>query len=193
MHICDALIRYTLTSSERPHNSPPQSEVVNFCLETLEEMRGDYPIALALQAMFRISLNELGVPFSTDQEAILEASAQLGLHNLLDACTRPTYRQPTLQILTNMEDGIAQTFVDEWTRRTMQEKVISRERGDEGRQGNLPGPETDAAATPARGHGSSATKGTKGSGAKASLGGSGSKGKGKGKGKKIEIGSILNG
>ena len=111
VHICDALIRYLAGSSMDSQSLPRVPAIANFCLETLEEMRPSYPLATALQAMFRQSLTELQIPLSTDQERKFSTSAGLNLDDSLNACLRPTYKQPAGQILSNMEDNLATDFM----------------------------------------------------------------------------------
>ena len=62
--------------------------------------------------MFRTAIKAIGLSISDDLERRLDASARLDPDELLDACTRPTYKQPSSQILTNTEAGLGQSFVD---------------------------------------------------------------------------------
>lgn len=41
-------------------------------------------------------------------------SARMGPEELLDACTRPTYKQPMAQILPNMQPEVGQDFMNGW-------------------------------------------------------------------------------
>lgn len=107
VHICDALVRYD------SHN-PYVSENVTFCLTSLEDMRARYAVARPLLYMFRITIKDLGISISDDLERRLEASVRLDPDELLDACTRLTYKQPISQILINTETGLTQSFVDRW-------------------------------------------------------------------------------
>lgn len=159
------------------------SEVVTFCLGSLDEIRSCYPIASRLQAMFGQSLRELGVDLSEQQEQLLAASGQMTLNDLLDACTRPTYKQPTLQILSNMEEGLAQDVMDQWGGRRFSSSSVVATRG--GRSG-----EDRESSHPRGGQapgGGKGPTGGRGGGAGGSSGGTS-----KGKGKKMDISNMLN-
>ena len=114
VHICEALVRYDIADPE----SSTTLEIVEFCLSSLEQIRVCYPIADSLQQMFRMSLKEQGVSIPDEFERRFAPLAQLGPDDLLDACTRPTYRQPVHQIMTNMEPGIGQSFIHRWSEST---------------------------------------------------------------------------
>lgn len=109
VHICDALVRHdgSNTSTE---------DVVRFCLECLEEAKFGYSVAGPLQQMFRLAVGELNVPVPDDLEKLIGPSSQYGPEEMLNACTRITYRPPMSQILSNMEPRLGQGFVRELKR-----------------------------------------------------------------------------
>ena len=110
VHICEALVRYDRANSD----FSTVSETVEFCLDSLEEIRVSYPVADPLQQMFRVSLKEQGISIPDEVERRFAALVHLGPDALLDACTRPTYRQPMAQIMSNMEPGLGHSFIHMW-------------------------------------------------------------------------------
>ena len=109
--MCDAVVRYDGHGDTTPRT-------VEFCLTSLEEAKVGYPVAGPLQKMFRLSLTEYGVPVPDELEYMMGVSARIGPEELLDACTRSTYKQPVTQFLPNIEAGLGQDFMNEWQRLT---------------------------------------------------------------------------
>ena len=107
VHLCEAIVHFDGQGSSTP-------DTVRFCLESLGEAKVNYPLAGPLQYMFRQSLAEHKIPVSDDIEQLLGTSSRLDPEDLLNACTRPTYKQPMALILPNMEKGLGQDFVNEW-------------------------------------------------------------------------------
>ena len=109
VHLCDAVVRYDGHGDTTP-------KTVEFCLTSLEEAKVGYPVAGPLQQMFRHSLTEYGIPVPNELEHMMGVSACIGPEKLLDACIRPTYKQPIEQFLPNMEAELGQNFMDGWQR-----------------------------------------------------------------------------
>lgn len=103
VHLCDALVRYD-------RDSESTSEVIRFCLETLQDARVSYALAGPLQKMFYLAIQEYGIPLSDDISHLTEPLSQYGPEELLEACTRISYKQPVTQLLPNMGPEIAQEF-----------------------------------------------------------------------------------
>ncbi len=128
VHICEALVRYDIPGP----GLPLVSEVVKFCLTSLEEIRSSYPVADALQQMFRSSLKDQGVPIPDDLDERFATQVQLSPDDLLDACTRPTYRQPIRQLMSNLEPALGPTFIEVW--RDLPENRMQRKEKGKGRE-----------------------------------------------------------
>lgn len=111
VHLCDAVVRYDGQGETTPRT-------VEFCLTSLEEAKVGYPVAGPLQKMFSLSLSEYGIPVSNELERMIGGSAHIGPEELLDACTRSTYKQPVAQILPNLERDLGQNFMNGWQRIT---------------------------------------------------------------------------
>ena len=105
VHLSDALVRYDGQGEATPRT-------VEFCLTSLEEAKAGYPIAGPLQKMFRVSLTEYRIRVSDELERSIRVPARMAPEQLLDACTRPTYKQPIAQITHNMEADLGQGFMD---------------------------------------------------------------------------------
>ena len=105
VNLSDALVRYDGHGDATPRT-------VEFCLTSLEEAKAGYPVAGPLQKMFSVSLAEYRIRVSDELERMIRVPAQMAPEQLLDACTRPTYKQPIAQITHNMEADIGQGFMD---------------------------------------------------------------------------------
>ena len=105
VNLADAVVLYDGHGDSTPRT-------VEFCLTSLEEAKAGYPVAAPLQKMFCISLTEYGISISDELERMIRVPARMAPEQLLDACTRPTYRQPIAQITHNMEEGLGQAFMD---------------------------------------------------------------------------------
>ena len=89
-------------------------QTVHFCFSYLEKAKVGYPIAGPLQDMFRTSLTEYGIPIPDELQRMLEPSRPLTPDELLDACTRATYKAPIPQFLSNAASDIARDFAMGW-------------------------------------------------------------------------------
>lgn len=110
VHLCDAAVRYD-------GQGQSTARTVEFCLTSLEEAKVGYPVAGPLQQMFRHSLTECSIPIPRNLQGMMgSVSARIGPEELLDACTRPTYKQPITQLIPNMEEELGQRFIEGWQR-----------------------------------------------------------------------------
>ena len=107
VHLCDAVVRY-----DGHGNTTPRT--VAFCLTSLEEAKVGYKVAGPLQRMFRLSLTDYGIPVADELERMISVSARIGPEELVDVCTRPTYRQPLAQVTPRMEPDLGPDFMNGW-------------------------------------------------------------------------------
>ena len=107
VHTCDALVRYD-------DKGGSAIGIARFCLESLEEAKVGYPVAGPLQKMFRLALDEYSISLPDELERLCGPAAKYGPEELLDACTRPSYQQPIMQMLPNLHPSLAQDFMDDW-------------------------------------------------------------------------------
>lgn len=92
--------------------------------------------------MFLSALNDYGIQISNELERKTGAAARIGPEELLDACTRTTYKQPIGQIIPNMGANLGQDFMDGFHRilegRSLKQMVGQRPHsGSIGRQGKM--------------------------------------------------------
>lgn len=104
VHICDSSIRFD-------RENPSIADTIRFCLESLQEAKVGYSIAGPLQQMFCLSMAEYQIPVPDDLVEAIHASSECEPEHLLDACTRPTYKQPLKQILPNLDKNLGVEFV----------------------------------------------------------------------------------
>ena len=128
VHLCDTVVRYDGHGNITPR-------MVDFCLTSLQEAKIGYPVAGPLQKMFRLSLAEYSIPIPNELERMIGVSARIGPEELLDACTRPTYRQPIAQILPNVEADLGQDFINGW-QRIAEDRSVELPSGERSRSGS---------------------------------------------------------
>lgn len=104
VHICDSSIRFDM-------ENPSIMDTIRFCLESLQEAKVGYSIAGSLQQMFCLSMAEYKIPIPDDLVGAIQVSSECEPEHLLDACTRPTYKQPLKQILPNLDKNLGVEFV----------------------------------------------------------------------------------
>lgn len=89
---------------------------MRFCLEALKESadgRGGFAVCGPLQEMLRRCAVECGTPMPGNLGDLM-VPGDYGPDRLLDACTRLSYTQPMDQIVSNIDEEVAQTFAEEW-------------------------------------------------------------------------------
>lgn len=107
VQLCDTMVKYNGTIGTA-------AQTIQFCLTCLEDAKAGYPVARALEKMFRNSLAEYRISIPDDVEAMVTQSDHLGPEELLDACTRATYKQPISQLLPQVQANAGQEFVTRW-------------------------------------------------------------------------------
>ena len=120
VQLCDSLVRYDGIGDTTPNT-------IEFCLTSLEDARAGYPVAGPLQKMFCNSLAEYKLAIPDGVKKVTEESMRLELEELLDSCTRATYRQPISQFLPNVHETAAQEFITRW-RHLFSHENLSEER-----------------------------------------------------------------
>lgn len=109
LHFSDALFRFAPSEVDG-------KEIVRFCLEVLKEAadgRGGFAVCGPMQEMLRRCAVECEVPMPENLGELM-GQEHYGPDQLLDACTRLSYTQPIDQIVSNLDEEVAQTFAEEW-------------------------------------------------------------------------------
>ena len=88
--------------------------MVQFCFTYLQNAKVGYPIAGALQDMFRSSLKEYNIPIPDDLEHMIGPSDHFTQEELKDACTQASYKAFIPQIEPERVLQIAKDFAAEW-------------------------------------------------------------------------------
>ena len=107
LHLSDALIRQS-------PNDPPASEVVAFCLDLLRQSCSGFAISGTLQELFRRTAVDYNIPLPEEINELMSPDTPYGLDEILDACTRLTYTQPTDLFTHNIGDSIGMEWPEEW-------------------------------------------------------------------------------
>lgn len=107
VHVGDTLIRYT------PHD-PLGTQVVEFCLATLQEASAGFPICGPLQELFKRTADECGVQLPSNIEEITGNLGHYGMDDILDACTRLDYKQPIDQSVRHIDDKVEEEWANKW-------------------------------------------------------------------------------
>jgi len=107
LHMSDVLIRYSPSEPYAP-------DVVAFCLGTLQDNRSGFAICGPLQELFRKTAVECNVQLPSNIRELMEPAQQYGVDDILDACSRISYTQPTEQIVRYIDDAIAEEWEETW-------------------------------------------------------------------------------
>ena len=105
MHLCDCIIRFDTA------DNASRNECIEFCIVSLEQAKIGYTVAGPLQKMFHAALSDYDIPISRELERHIGSSIRIGPEELLEACTRSSYRQPIAQLLPNMAPRLGQEFI----------------------------------------------------------------------------------
>lgn len=65
-------------------------------------------------------MDDVGVELPPDIAQKIGSPVEYSLDDILDACTRLTYRQPTEQILRHMDNSMATDWVAEWEKQVVE-------------------------------------------------------------------------
>lgn len=107
VHIGDALIRYS-------PQDPPGTQVVEFVLSVLQEASPGFSICGPLQELFRRTAVECNVELPENVEEMTGNLGNYSIDDILDACTRLDYKQPTDQAVRHMDENIAKEWESCW-------------------------------------------------------------------------------
>ncbi|MCJ1388678.1 hypothetical protein MMC18_001527 [Xylographa bjoerkii] len=83
-------------------------------LQETADGRGGFAICGPLQEMFRRTAESCGAPMPNDLEDIMGPRTEYTTEDLLNACTRLSYKQPVDNIILNMDRNITIDFAHEW-------------------------------------------------------------------------------
>ena len=111
VHVCDAIARCSVDHSERV-------DAAVLCLEALESNRLGFKISGPLLQMFHIQLDEYGVELPAETEDRYGRREQFSMEEVLDACTRLSYIQPSGQLVRWIDPSFQHDWRDEWQRHT---------------------------------------------------------------------------
>ena len=107
VQLCDAYLRYNKSKENT-------ASMVHFCFTYLQNAKVGYPIAGALQDMFRSSLKTYNIPVPDDLEQMIGPSDHFTQEQLMDACTRVSYKAFIPQIKPDRVLEIAKDFAAGW-------------------------------------------------------------------------------
>jgi len=142
LQICDVIARFFPAKIDA--QTKDAVEAIQLGLEVLKESRYGYPIAGPLQELLKRSAVEYSVRLPANLDDIMAPPTQhslltYGLDDFIEACTRPSYRQPVSEIWAKYEpaftaawvsDGPALGFVEpEPGRRRLRSVRSAEERG----------------------------------------------------------------
>ncbi|KAL8666105.1 MAG: hypothetical protein Q9168_007553 [Polycauliona sp. 1 TL-2023] len=107
VHLGDALIRYS-------PKEPPASDTVEFSLGLLQQASVGFPICGPLQELFKRTAVDCGVKMPPNIDEIMASPGSYGVDDILDACTRLDYKQPTDQSTRHVDENIAAEWPSKW-------------------------------------------------------------------------------
>ncbi|KAL8727169.1 MAG: hypothetical protein Q9166_006206 [cf. Caloplaca sp. 2 TL-2023] len=107
VHLGDALIRYS------PHD-PLAANMVEFTFGLLQQASVGFPICGPLQELFRRTAIECGAKLPPHIDEIIGPFGAYGVDDILDACTRLDYKQPTDQSVRHVDTNIGVEWAHKW-------------------------------------------------------------------------------
>lgn len=116
LSFCCVLLGDAHISHSRQDPTYPGSEIVKFCLTLLQQTRAGFALCGPLQETFRRRAVECGVELPNGMEEVLYSFSHYGIDEIMDACTRLSYTQPTEQIFRHLDSAIAQEWQAEWAK-----------------------------------------------------------------------------
>jgi len=112
LHLCDVVIRFC--------SEQESVGVVNFGLQVLNESKTSFSVAALLQFLFSCEVFECKMQLPSDVDhptsQSYQVTAAFSLDEVLDACSRPSYMQPVVEILAKFSPSFAEEWVIEWER-----------------------------------------------------------------------------
>ena len=116
LHLGDTLLRYSPTE-------PPGTDVAVFCLEMLARTSAGFVVCGPLSALFRQTTEELDIELPPDLDERIGPPMTYTVDDILDACTRLTYRQPTEQTVRHMDRSLADDWAVEWESQVVEPRL----------------------------------------------------------------------
>ena len=107
VHLGDALIRYS-------PEDPPASDTVEFSLGLLQQASVGFPICGPLQQLFKRTAMECNAKMPSNIDEITGPLGSYGVDDILDACTRLDYKQPTDQSIRHIDENISMDWPSKW-------------------------------------------------------------------------------
>jgi hypothetical protein len=112
LHLADVIARFFPGGIEGGSKDGP--EAIQFGLETLMQSRSGFPVAGPLQEMLRRTATECSIRLPRNMVDLMlspKPPKQIyRMDDLIDACTRPTYTQPVVEI----HSKYAPSFSADW-------------------------------------------------------------------------------
>jgi hypothetical protein len=108
LHFSDAIARFfpnKVDSSTRNGE-----EAISFGLEALRESREGFPVAGTLQEMLQRTAIECKIPLPKSLKDLVSAKKAYVLDDFIEACTRPSYKQPVKDIQSRFRHD----FSEDW-------------------------------------------------------------------------------
>ncbi|TVY82922.1 Nitrogen assimilation transcription factor [Lachnellula suecica] len=99
LHLSEVIARFFPGGQDKAKDG---SEAISFAMEALGQSRGGFPVAGPLQEMLRRTANDCSIRLPRNLSDIMPPprppKQMYRLDDLIDACTRPTYTQPSEEI-----------------------------------------------------------------------------------------------
>ena len=107
LHLAQAILEYEMADES-------VSKLAVDCFDMLQRTRDGFSVCGPLQQLFRQAVTEHGISLPAGFEDRLGSADRYGVDEILDACTRLSYMQPTDQILPYLHSAIATGWAQEW-------------------------------------------------------------------------------
>jgi hypothetical protein len=115
LHLCDIVARFFPTKIDAVTKDGP--EAIQFGLEAIMQSRAGFPIAGTFQELLRRTGVECNIRMPRNLDDLLappirvpQPKPMYRMDDFIDACTRPSYKQP----VTDIQNSFAPNFVADW-------------------------------------------------------------------------------
>jgi len=125
LHLCETLLRHSPAD-------PNASDVIRIGMESLEDAGRGHDLCGVLIAMFKQTVKDCGLYLPEDVEELTRTRHQYTPDELLGACSRLTYTQPTALILERVDPMLVQDFAEEWQRLIEDRGSLEKKKRDVG-------------------------------------------------------------
>ena len=125
VHLCDVLAHWSFRREEK-------FEAVRLCCQMLDEGRLHSRFCGPLLQVFRIAVNQYAniIEISDELQHLYGNLNQYNISEVLNACTRPSYKMPVGQIVDRMHENFTSQWAEQWVEQMKTPRAQKRTSGN---------------------------------------------------------------